>query len=85
MEITLNGGQIIATCTELIDSKNIKCKVLAGGCLEARSYVCIRGLKHSKKILDAKDKTLIEFAMEFSVCTNLLHLLISLTVEIGAW
>lgn len=67
MEVVLNCGQIVTTCTNVIDAENIMCTVVVGGNLEPYSYVSIRGLKHARHPLSGKDETLIQFAKEFHV------------------
>ncbi|CAH0605875.1 unnamed protein product [Chrysodeixis includens] len=65
-EITIDFGEIMLECAELIDSLNIKCLVLKGGKIKDQEIVCMRGVKHVKPALMKSDRDIISFAREHS-------------------
>lgn len=69
IEILISGGEIILKCTEIIDDKSVKCKVIKGGSLKNVANVCIRGIKHSRPYITKRDLELVRFALEYQVYT----------------
>lgn len=70
-EITIDFGEILLECSELIDSKNIKCLVLKGGQIKDLETVCIRGVRHVKPALMKSDMEIINFAKEYNVSSRI--------------
>jgi pyruvate kinase len=72
--ITINFGTIQLICTEVINEKNIMCKVISGGVLGNGQFVCMRNTRYMRPPLSKHDRQLIAFVKEYEVCFTVFNL-----------